>query len=146
LLTADGEFLTVSSHLRASWFTQFRILSDRTFKNLYRNPMLMLTHYCISVYLARKYIIKKKSFILKIIHSFFFFLLVLCGSLFYKVTNDIAGFQNRMGVLFFMCALFGFGCLSSLHVFATERILFVKERANGYYAPITYFASKVNNN
>ncbi|CAG8596413.1 4749_t:CDS:10 [Funneliformis mosseae] len=120
LLTTDGEYPTVSSHLRASWFTQFRILSDRTFKNLYRNPMLMLTHYCTSVYLA-----------------------LLCGSLFYKVTNDIAGFQNRMGILFFMCALFGFGCLSSLHVFATERILFVKERANGYYAPITYFASKV---
>ncbi|CAG8724101.1 14882_t:CDS:2, partial [Acaulospora morrowiae] len=110
----------VNSHERASWFTQFRILSNRTFKNLYRNPMLMLMHYCISVYLA-----------------------LLCGALFYRVTNDIAGFQNRMGVLFFMCALFGFGCLSSLHVFATERIIFVKERANGYYAPITYFSSKV---
>ncbi|CAB4384530.1 hypothetical protein RhiirA5_476344 [Rhizophagus irregularis] len=120
LLASSGVNTTISSHLRASWFTQFRILSDRTFKNLYRNPMLMLTHYCISVYLA-----------------------LLCGSLFYKVTNDIAGFQNRMGVLFFMCALFGFGCLSSLHVFAAERILFVKERANGYYAPITYFSSKV---
>ncbi|CAG8472928.1 5641_t:CDS:10 [Diversispora eburnea] len=109
-----------NTHQRASWLTQFRILSDRTFKNLYRNPMLMLTHYCISVYLA-----------------------LLCGALFYKVTNDIAGFQNRMGVLFFMCALFGFGCLSSLHVFAAERIIFVKERANGYYSPITYFSSKV---
>jgi hypothetical protein len=109
--------------------------------------MLMLTHYCISVYLARKYIIKIFFYNLQIfIHcSSFVFPLVLCGSLFYKVSNDIAGFQNRMGVLFFMCALFGFGCLSSLHVFATERIIFVKERANGYYAPITYFASKVNN-
>ncbi|CAG8443584.1 9688_t:CDS:10 [Ambispora gerdemannii] len=114
------ENASISSHQRASWLTQFRILSDRTFKNLYRNPMLMLTHYCISVYLA-----------------------ILCGALYYKVTNDIAGFQNRMGVLFFMCALFGFGCLSSIHIFASERILFVKERANGYYAPITYFASKV---
>ncbi|KAG9289200.1 hypothetical protein G9A89_022509 [Geosiphon pyriformis] len=118
--TSTQELSSVSSHRRASWFTQFRILSDRTFKNLYRNPMLMLTHYCISVYLA-----------------------LLCGALYYNVTNDIAGFQNRMGVLFFMCALFGFGCLSSIHIFASERILFVKERANGYYAPITYFASKV---
>ncbi|CAG8460707.1 452_t:CDS:10 [Dentiscutata erythropus] len=68
---------------------------------------------------------------------------LLCGALFYKVTSDIAGFQNRMGILFFMCALLGFGCLSSLNVFAAERIIFVKERANGYYAPITYFTSKV---
>ncbi|CAG8558234.1 14293_t:CDS:10 [Cetraspora pellucida] len=120
VLTSVQESLILSSHRRASWSTQFKILSDRTFKNLYRNPMLMLTHYCISVYLA-----------------------LLCGALFYKVTNDIAGFQNRMGILFFMCALLGFGCLSSLNVFASERIIFVKERANGYYAPITYFTSKV---
>ncbi|CAG8499765.1 4595_t:CDS:10 [Paraglomus occultum] len=120
LIASAQEIQTITSHRRASWLTQFKILSDRTFKNLYRNPMLMFTHYCISVYLA-----------------------LLCGALFYQVTNDIAGFQNRMGVLFFMCALFGFGCLSSLHVFSEERILFVKERANGYYAPITYFASKV---
>lgn len=32
----------------------FRILSDRTFKNLYRNPMLMFSHYAVAVILARK--------------------------------------------------------------------------------------------
>ncbi|KAK9727972.1 FAD-dependent urate hydroxylase [Basidiobolus ranarum] len=110
----------MGTYRRSSWYTQYRILSDRTFKNLYRNPYLMLTHYVISVFLA-----------------------VLCGLLFYQVTNDIAGFQNRMGVFFFVCALFGFGCLTSLQVFASERVLFVRERANGYYSPITYFASKV---
>ncbi|CAG8671805.1 12165_t:CDS:10, partial [Racocetra persica] len=52
VLTSVQESLILSSHRRASWSTQFKILSDRTFKNLYRNPMLMLTHYCISVYLA----------------------------------------------------------------------------------------------
>lgn len=39
---------------RASWWTQFRILSGRAFKNLYRNPMLMLSHYAVSVALAGK--------------------------------------------------------------------------------------------
>ncbi|RUP43332.1 hypothetical protein BC936DRAFT_137331 [Jimgerdemannia flammicorona] len=78
----------VSSHERPSWYTQFAILSDRTFKNLYRSPMLMLTHYATSVFLARD-------------------------------------------------------CLTSLQVFAVERILFVRERANGYYKPITYFLAKV---
>ncbi|CAG8760361.1 2294_t:CDS:2, partial [Racocetra fulgida] len=56
VLTSVQESLILSSHRRASWSTQFKILSDRTFKNLYRNPMLMLTHYCISVYLAGKFI------------------------------------------------------------------------------------------
>ncbi|CAG8810880.1 20747_t:CDS:2, partial [Gigaspora rosea] len=105
VLTTVQESLILSSHRRASWATQFQILSDLSFLR--------------------------------------WIILVLCGALFYKVTNDIAGFQNRMGILFFMCALLGFGCLSSLNVFAAERIIFVKERANGYYAPITYFTSKV---
>jgi ABC-2 type transporter len=68
---------------------------------------------------------------------------VLCGGLFYKVENTIAGFQNRMGLFFFFEALLGFMCLTSLQVFSSERILFVRERANGYYSPVTYFLSKV---
>lgn len=110
----------ISTYRRASWWSQFRILADRTLKNIYRDPMLMLSHYCMSIFLG-----------------------LLCGALFYKVTNDIPGFQNRMGVFFFMCALFGFSCLSILPSFAHERILFVRERANGYYSPLTYFSTKV---
>ncbi|KAF9352414.1 hypothetical protein BGX34_012170 [Mortierella sp. NVP85] len=110
----------VSTYRRASWWNQFKILADRTLKNIYRDPMLMLAHYCMSIFLG-----------------------LLCGALFYKVTNDIPGFQNRMGVFFFMCALFGFSCLSILPSFAHERILFVRERANGYYSPLTYYLSKV---
>lgn len=105
---------------RVGWVSQFMILSQRTWKNLYRNPMLMLTHYAIAIVLA-----------------------VLCGYLFYGITDDISGFQNRMGLFFFVLALFGFSTLTSLNVFASERQLFVRERANGYYHPITYFASKV---
>ena len=59
------------------------------------------------------------------------------------MTDDIKGFQNRLGIFFFSLALFGFSCLTSLTVFATERLLFLRERANGYYHPITYFAAKV---
>jgi ABC-2 type transporter len=38
---------------RIGWLGQFVILSKRTFKNLYRNPMLMLTHYSIAILMAR---------------------------------------------------------------------------------------------
>lgn len=82
--------------------------------------MLMLTHYAIAILLA-----------------------VLAGFLFYGLTLDIPGFQNRLGLFFFILALFGFSTLSSLNVFATERLVFMRERANGYYSPITYFAAKV---
>ncbi|KAA1476213.1 hypothetical protein DENSPDRAFT_843114 [Dentipellis sp. KUC8613] len=105
---------------RASWPTQFSILSGRAFKNLYRDPALLAAHYVGSIALA-----------------------LVCGLFYRNVTNDIGGFQNRLGAFFFMLALFGFSCLSSLGLFANERILFMRERANGYYSSFTYFASKV---
>ncbi|KAL4905372.1 hypothetical protein BDW74DRAFT_152521 [Aspergillus multicolor] len=108
------------SYARVSLARQFIILSQRTWKNLHRNPMLMLTHYAIAILLA-----------------------VLCGFLFYGLTDDIKGFQNRLGLFFFVLALFGFSTLTSLTVFSTERLLFVRERANGYYHPVTYYAAKV---
>jgi hypothetical protein len=37
---------------RASWTTQFRILSGRAFKNLYRDPALLAAHYLSSVAIA----------------------------------------------------------------------------------------------
>jgi ABC-type multidrug transport system ATPase subunit len=99
---------------------QFRILSRRTWRNLYRNPMLMLTHYAIAIVLA-----------------------VFLGFLFYGLTDDIKGFQNRLGLFLFVLSLFGFSSLTILTVFAPERLLFTRERAKGYYSPPAYFAAKV---
>lgn len=122
--TPEGPNINVSAvgkgYARISYARQFIILSQRTWKNLYRNPMLMLTHYAIAIVLA-----------------------VLSGYLFYGLTDDIPGFQNRLGLFFFLLALFGFSTLTSLNVFATERLLFLRERANGYYSPFTYFTAKV---
>lgn len=115
-----GESAVGRGYARVGYIRQFIILSQRTWKNLYRNPMLMLTHYAIAIILA-----------------------VFSGYLFYGLTDDIPGFQNRLGLFFFLLALFGFSTLTSLNVFATERLLFVRERANGYYSPATYFVAKV---
>ncbi|KAG7089172.1 hypothetical protein E1B28_010876 [Marasmius oreades] len=105
---------------RATWGTQFRILSGRAFKNLYRDPALLMVHYTSAIALA-----------------------LISGFFFRNVTIDIAGFQNRLGLFFFTLALFGFSCLSSLGLFAGERILFIRERSNGYYSSFTYFSSKI---
>lgn len=107
-------------YARIGYLGQFAILSQRTWRNLYRNPMLMLTHYAIAIILA-----------------------VFAGFLFYGLTSDIPGFQNRLGLFFFILALFGFSTLTSLGTFSAERLLFMRERANGYYSPVTYFAAKV---
>lgn len=105
---------------KAGIIKQFTILSGRTFKNLYRNPMLLLTHYVIAVLLA-----------------------IFCGVLYFNISNDISGFQNRLGLFFFLLALFGFSTLTTLHLFAEERLIFVRERANGYYHPVSYYTAKV---
>ncbi|KAF2454249.1 ABC-2 type transporter family protein [Lineolata rhizophorae] len=110
----------IKGYRKVGYVGQFVILSRRTWRNLYRNPMLMLTHYAIAILLA-----------------------VLIGWLFYGLTDDIKGFQNRLGLFFFVLALFGFSTLTSLTVFASERLLFMRERAKGYYSPLSYFAAKV---
>ncbi|KIY72460.1 hypothetical protein CYLTODRAFT_486300 [Cylindrobasidium torrendii FP15055 ss-10] len=114
------ETMVLRGRKRATWGTQFRILSGRAFKNLYRDPALLAAHYLSSIALA-----------------------LICGLFFHNVTNDISGFQNRLGLFFFTLALFGFSCLSSLGLFANERVLFMRERSNGYYSSFTYFSSKV---
>ncbi|EAL20193.1 hypothetical protein CNBF0050 [Cryptococcus deneoformans B-3501A] len=131
--TADGGYphpnTTISTkeetglmkgYQKAGLWDQFKLLSSRAFKNLYRNPLLMATHYAVAVIAA-----------------------LLCGFFFYQVTNDIPGFQNRLGLFLFILSLFGFSCLSSLGIFANERLLFMRERSNGYYSPITYFLAKL---
>lgn len=105
---------------RIGLWAQFVILSSRTFKNLYRNPMLVLTHYSISVALG-----------------------LFCGLLYFQVAFDISGFQNRLGLFFFLLALFGFSTLTTISLFSQERVIFVRERANGYYNPLAYYMAKV---
>lgn len=117
---ANGGSYKVKGYRKVGVFSQFIILSKRTWRNLYRNPLLMLTHYAIAIVLA-----------------------VLIGYLFYGLTDDIKGFQNRLGLFFFLLALFGFSTLTSLSVFAPERLIFTRERAKGYYKPIAYFTAKV---
>lgn len=110
----------IQGYNKPSIAVQFAIISRRTWRNLYRDPMLMLTHYAIAIVLA-----------------------VFLGFLFYGLTDDLKGFQNRLGFFFFLLALFGFSTLTSLTTFSPERLLFVRERAKGYYKPLAYYMSKV---
>lgn len=51
---AASDIELLAGFKRASWWTQFTILSGRAFKNLYRNPMLMLSHYAVSIIVASR--------------------------------------------------------------------------------------------
>jgi len=52
-VSANGsDSIALRNYKAASWWTQFKILSGRSFKNLYRDPMLMLSHYAVAVVAA----------------------------------------------------------------------------------------------
>lgn len=82
----------LTSH-RATWWTQIKLLSGRNLKNLIRNPGLLRAQYLIT-----------------------FFVAILIGSLYWKVKNDIGGFQNRLGLFYFSCIFLGFTCIASIYV------------------------------
>lgn len=110
-----------SVNSRISFFAQLQIIAGRTFKNLYRDPMLLLTHYIMALALG-----------------------LFSGIVYYQVTDDISGFQNRLGLFFFLLSLFGFSTLTSLNLlFGNDRIIFMRERAKGYYHPAVYYIGKV---
>ncbi|KAI8387421.1 hypothetical protein BD560DRAFT_382445 [Blakeslea trispora] len=102
------------------FYHETALLSSRTFINLYRNPLLFFAHFVFAITLA-----------------------ILLGCLFWQVDVDLSGVQNRLGVLFFMCALLSFASTSALDMFNKERVLFMRERENGYYSPSAYFVAKV---
>ncbi|KAJ1735266.1 (ABC) transporter [Coemansia biformis] len=106
--------------LRPTVYEQFLVLSGRIFRNLYRDPTLMLANYALSLFIG-----------------------LMCGVLFYQLDNSVQGMQNRLGLLMFVLAFYGFGCTTSLLVFAEERLLYLRERANAYYSPLAYFMAKV---
>jgi hypothetical protein len=70
----------VTSRKRASWGTQFRILSGRAFKNLYRDPALLTAHYLSSIALACECYFVSHNFSSRAIWS------VICGFFFRNVT------------------------------------------------------------
>lgn len=88
---------------------------------------------------------------------------VFIGVVFLKLQNDIAGFQNRLGLIFFSLLLFAFACLSAVDLCMTfeiifpflenvliffqivigDRIIFKKERANGCYRTSAYYCASM---
>lgn len=127
---------------RASWGTQFRILSGRAFKNLYRDPALLTAHYTSSIVLACEsaFIFHSPSLTrcpsgLRLVFPQRHVCLAAGGrSLSHHAllnSDDISGFQNRLGWFF---PVLGFRCVNAqhrtvlFHSCAVRILLFVKSR------------------
>ncbi|KAG6836591.1 hypothetical protein H0H93_006334 [Arthromyces matolae] len=89
-----------------TFLTQLQVLAGREWKILRRDKSLFLAHVATSSVLG-----------------------VFCGGLYYKTDETIAGFQSRIGCLFFLGALIAFSSLSALYNLVETRPLFLRERS-----------------
>ncbi|KAF7323496.1 ABC transporter protein [Mycena chlorophos] len=103
-----------------TFLTQLEYLSGREWKILRRDKSLFFTHVAVAAVLG-----------------------VFCGGLYYKTGITIAGFQSRVGCLFFLGALIAFSSLSALYNVVLNRPLFLRERSGSYYSPTAWLLSRV---
>ncbi|KAH7890070.1 ABC-2 type transporter-domain-containing protein [Phlebopus sp. FC_14] len=115
----SGSTRHVTGQYAATFLTQLQVLCGREWKILRRDKTLFLTHVIISAILG-----------------------VFCGGLYFQTGTTIAGFQSRVGCLFFLGSLIAFSSLSALYNIVEVRPLFVRERSNSYYSPTTWLLSR----
>ncbi|KAF9484945.1 hypothetical protein BDN70DRAFT_871937 [Pholiota conissans] len=102
-----------------TFLTQLQYLCGREWKVLKRDKTLFLTHVIVSAVLG-----------------------VFCGGLYFNTGITIAGFQSRVGCLFFLGSLIAFSSLSALYNMVEIRPLFLRERSSSYYSPVTWLLSR----
>ncbi|KAI1791502.1 ABC transporter [Ganoderma leucocontextum] len=103
----------------ATFLTQFEVLSGREWKILRRDKTLFFLHVAVASVLG-----------------------VFCGGLYFHTDITIAGFQSRVGCLFFLGALIAFSSLSALYNVVEIRPLFLRERSAAYYSPTAWLLSR----
>lgn len=113
VFAAEGDFAT-------SWITQLAVLSHRSFVNFLRSWTLLRTHAIAEIALA-----------------------IFIGLTYLGGKTNVQGVQNLAGSLFFQISLFSFACISTLDLFMSERLVFVRERANHSYRTSAYFLAKL---
>lgn len=124
--TVDTQSTALADEKQSTTGGIFRLLNDiqilfgRTAKDIFRNKELFLLQMTFSTALA-----------------------LLTGGIFSGVTNDLAGFQNRMGAFYFSLSFFAFASFSSMDVFVKERHIFVRETGSKYYGAFPYFLTKM---
>ncbi|TDL20128.1 hypothetical protein BD410DRAFT_829832 [Rickenella mellea] len=103
-----------------TFLTQLQVLSGREWKILRRDMTLFILHVGVACILG-----------------------VFCGGLYFNTNDTIAGFQSRVGCLFFLGALIAFSSLSALYNVVDVRPLFLRERSGRYYSPSAWLLSRL---
>ncbi|KAG9052708.1 hypothetical protein FS842_009354 [Serendipita sp. 407] len=103
----------------STFLTQLQVLCGREWKILKRDKSLFFAHLLTAAVLG-----------------------AFCGGLYFNTGITIAGFQSRVGCLFFLGSLLSFSALSALYNLIEIRPLFLRERAGLYYSPAAWLLSR----
>ena len=103
-----------------AWLTQCRLLGWRCVAQLAREPSLLLTQLLVHVGMG-----------------------FVMGAVFYQVSSDLAGLQNKGGAFQFLLTLFAIGGLSTAGTVTREWPLLWLEHRGGAYAALPYVVSRL---
>ncbi|XP_065829941.1 broad substrate specificity ATP-binding cassette transporter ABCG2-like [Oscarella lobularis] len=97
-------------------------VSKRTITNLFRNPVLSILQWVMSVVFG-----------------------LIIGGIYFQVTDTdpTEGVQNRVGALFFLVLNMIFANMSAVQIFVRMRPIFKHESLSGYYRVSAYFFAEV---
>ncbi|KAH3871078.1 broad substrate specificity ATP-binding cassette transporter ABCG2-like isoform X2 [Dreissena polymorpha] len=102
-------------------FTQLLYCSQRTLRNLIRNPAVSVLQVLTMAIFA-----------------------VVVGAIYWNVDKSCkSGLQNRTGAFFFIIMNMVFGNLSAVELFIKNRAIFLHENVSGFYRVSSYFLSTV---
>ena len=103
-----------------AWLTQCRLLGWRCVAQLAREPSPLLTQLLVHVGMG-----------------------FVMGAVFYQVSSDLAGLQNKGGAFQFLLTLFAIGGLSTAGTVTREWPLLWLEHRGGAYAALPYVVSRL---
>jgi len=98
------------SQYASNIFSQLYWLLDRTIRTYIKNPAIV--HVRLFMYVG---------------------MALLVGTCYWKISKDVASIQDRMSALFFSVAFLTFMSIAAFPALIEDRLIFVRERLNGYY-------------
>lgn len=108
------------SHTGSTFAIQAQELSYRSFTEMLRNKMYIFMTF---------------------VQAFFF--AIIAGLIFVKLGTDIQSMQDRIGLLFMVCANRGFSAaMMMINTFPRDKAVFIREQQAGAYSPVLYYLAK----
>ncbi|MGH0116952.1 UNVERIFIED_CONTAM: hypothetical protein FKN15_026646 [Acipenser sinensis] len=101
-----------------SFLNQLYWVTNRSCKNLVRNPQASVAQVVVTIVLG-----------------------AIVGAIFFGVKLDPSGIQNRVGSLFFLTTNQCFSSVSAIELFIKDKKLFIHQYTSGYYRLSAYFIS-----